>query len=90
MNQPNLAYVIGTSVRSDLGVGKQHLYPGPGDYEVDDTMQGPYVGFGTEEKKTKIKKTFAPGPSSYQINPTVGNIPVYLKEGQNVNMQPVQ
>lgn len=26
----NLAHVIGTGMRSDLGVGKAHLQPGPG------------------------------------------------------------
>lgn len=34
MHYANLAHVIGTSFRSDLGVGKAHLYPGPGEYET--------------------------------------------------------
>ena len=34
MHQSNVAHVIGTSVRSDLGVGKAHLFPGPGEYET--------------------------------------------------------
>ena len=34
IHHSNVAYVIGTSVRSDLGVGKAYMYPGPGDYET--------------------------------------------------------
>jgi hypothetical protein len=39
---------------------------------------GPAISFGTEKKKTKIKKTYAPGPGSYNLPGTVGNIPRYL------------
>jgi len=34
--------------------------------------------FGSEEKKTKIIKSKFPGPSSYSIRNTVGDIPDYL------------
>ena len=41
INNPNVAHVIGTSIRSDLGVGKAHLFPGPGEYEVRSKHDGP-------------------------------------------------
>lgn len=34
LHHSNLQHVIGTGFRGDLGVGKSHLYPGPGEYEV--------------------------------------------------------
>jgi hypothetical protein len=40
----NPAHVIGTSIRSDLGVGKAHLAPGPGEYENRMKNDGPKVG----------------------------------------------
>lgn len=33
IHHSNIAHFIGTSVRSDLGVGKAYMYPGPGEYE---------------------------------------------------------
>ena len=78
MHHTNIAHVIGTSVRSDLGVGKAHLYPGPGEYETKTDLDGPQIGFGTQMKLTKIKKTFEPGPGSYELPTTVGHIPKYL------------
>lgn len=40
IHHSNVAHFIGTSVRSDLGVGKAYMYPGPGEYEaqIDSTM----------------------------------------------------
>jgi hypothetical protein len=34
--------------------------------------------FGTEKKKTKIRKTLDPGPGSYDLPSSVGHIPKYL------------
>jgi len=34
IHHSHVAHFIGTSVRSDLGVGKAYMYPGPGDYEA--------------------------------------------------------
>ena len=35
IHHSNVAHFIGTSVRSDLGVGKAYMYPGPGEYEAE-------------------------------------------------------
>ena len=59
-------------------MGKAHLFPGPGEYETRPKLEGPKVGFGTQMKMTKIKKTFEPGPGSYDAPSTVGHIPKYL------------
>ena len=72
IHHSNVAYFIGTSVRSDLGVGKAYMYPGPGDYETQvDPAMDPRIRiagtFGTDKKDTVIKKTFAPGPGSYDL-----------------------
>ena len=41
LHHSNVAHVIGTSIRSDLGVGKSHLLPGPGEYETRGKIEGP-------------------------------------------------
>ncbi|TNV83171.1 hypothetical protein FGO68_gene7617 [Halteria grandinella] len=78
LNNTNVAHIVGTSLRSDLGVGKAHLFPGPGEYEVRPKIDGPLVGFGTEMKKNKIKKTFEPGPGTYEIPSTIGHLPKHV------------
>lgn len=71
------------------------MYPGPGDYEapIDPTMD-PRIRiagtFGTEKKDTVIKKTFAPGPGSYDIPTTVGQMPQYLRVEENRAMKEAQ
>lgn len=84
----NIAHFIGTGVRSDLGVGKAYMYPGPGEYEdMVDAKMDPRVRiagtFGTAKKDTKIKKTFAPGPGSYELPSAVGLMPQYLRTEEN-------
>lgn len=78
INNTNVAHVIGTSLRSDLGVGKAHLLPGPGEYETRPRLDGPLIGFGTEMKKNKLKKTFEPGPGSYEVMSTIGHLPKHV------------
>ena len=39
--------------------------------------------FGTSQKNTKIKKTFAPGPGSYDLPGSVGLMPQYLRTEEN-------
>lgn len=39
--------------------------------------------FGTEKKDTIIKKTFAPGPGSYDLPESVGLMPQYLRTEEN-------
>ena len=80
IHHSNIAHFIGTSVRSDLGVGKAYMYPGPGDYEAQiDSQMDPRIRiagtFGTDKKDTVIKKTFAPGPGSYDLPQSVGQMP---------------
>ena len=78
LHHQNVAHVIGTSVRSDLGVGKAHLYPGPGEYETRPKNESAQIGFGTQMKNTRVKKTFEPGPGSYDLPSSTGHIPKYL------------
>ena len=80
IHHSNVAHFIGTSVRSDLGVGKAYMYPGPGEYEAQvDAQMDPRIRiagtFGTDKKDTVIKKTFAPGPGSYDLPASVGLMP---------------
>ena len=88
IHHSNVAHFIGTSVRSDLGVGKAYMYPGPGEYEaqIDSTMD-PRIRiagtFGTQKKDTVVKKTFAPGPGSYDLPASVGLMPQYLRVEEN-------
>ena len=85
LHHSNVAHIIGTSGRSDLGVGKAHLFPGPGQYDPKAIMEQPKVGFGSEMKKTVIKKTYEPGPGSYDLPTTVGHIPKYLLLGHHAS-----
>jgi hypothetical protein len=78
LNNTNVAHIVGTSLRSDLGVGKAHLFPGPGEYEVRPKLDGPMVAFGTEMKKNKLKKTFEPGPGTYEVPSTIGHLPKHV------------
>lgn len=39
--------------------------------------------FGTEKKDTVIKKTFAPGPGSYDLPNSTGLMPQYLRTEEN-------
>jgi Sperm-tail PG-rich repeat len=44
MHHSNAAHVIGTGIRSDLGVGKAHLAPGPGEYENRPRNDSTHIG----------------------------------------------
>jgi len=88
IHHSNVAHFIGTSVRSDLGVGKAYMYPGPGEYEAPiDSNLDPRIRiagtFGTQKKDTHIKKTFHPGPGSYDLPASVGLMPQYLRTEEN-------
>lgn len=39
--------------------------------------------FGTQKKDTVIKKTFAPGPGSYDLPASTGLMPQYLRTEEN-------
>jgi hypothetical protein len=39
--------------------------------------------FGTQKKDTHIKKTFAPGPGSYDLPMSTGLMPQYLRTEEN-------
>lgn len=39
--------------------------------------------FGTQKKDTNIKKTFAPGPGSYDLPMSTGLMPQYLRTEEN-------
>ena len=78
--KPNtIEHVISSGQRSDLGVGKAHLAPGPGEYDIRGKIEGPHIKFGNEIKNTKVKKTYDPGPLTYNLPNTVGNIPRFLR-----------
>lgn len=78
-------HLIGTSHRSDLGVGKSYLSPGPGQYDIRGKIGGAKVGFGRQKKTNKVEKTYLPGPASYNIPGTVGNLPKYLLNSKRLN-----
>lgn len=76
-------HLIGTGKRSDLGVGKSFLSPGPGQYNLRGKLDGPQVGFGSARRSDKLEKSYDPGPGSYMLPGTVGNIPKYLLSKKN-------
>ena len=91
----NISHFIGTDVRSDLGVGKAYMYPGPQEYEVQvDPAMDPRIRiagtFGTQKKDTVIKKTYAPGPGSYDLPASMGLMPQYLRTEENKRAKQAQ
>ena len=66
------------------------MRPGPGQYEIAGQFDGSAIGFGTEKKKTRVRKTYAPGPGSYNLPGTVGNIPRYLMTAGSVQAQRIK
>ena len=91
----NISYFMGTSVRSDLGVGKAYMFPGPQEYEVAvDPAMDPRIRiagtFGTSKKDTTIKKTYAPGPGSYELPGSIGLMPQYLRTEENKRAKQAQ
>ncbi|CAD8095029.1 unnamed protein product [Paramecium primaurelia] len=52
--------------------------PGPGQYSMKSTLEGPSWGFKKEIRSTLIKKDFNPGPGSYNIPPKFNDVPKYL------------
>lgn len=75
---PGPAALIGTGQRSDLGIGKSFLGPGVGQYNISGRLDGPKSKFGHQKKVTSIEKTYEPGPGSYYLPNTIGNIPKYM------------
>ena len=43
LHHANTASIIGTGMRSDLGVGKAYNFPGPADYQVGPGGDGPKI-----------------------------------------------
>jgi len=61
-----------------MSVPNAHLYPGPGSYEAfGDITENAAISFTRDRKKTRIEKTYAPGPASYNPLDTVGVINEY-------------
>jgi len=65
---------MGSSNRSDLHGPR--LNPGPGQYDVRGNLAGPKWGFGSDQRGRDYKST-VPGPGSYNLPTTVGDVPKY-------------
>ena len=65
-----------------------HLYPGPGHYETELPIGGNRISFIKDKKDTTIEKSFEPGPGSYAVYGTVGNLRGYLKEEKHPRVAP--
>jgi len=65
---------MGSSNRHDLYASKSN--PGPGQYDTRGNIAGPKWGFGSE-MRGKNHKSAVPGPGSYNLPTTVGDVPKY-------------
>ena len=62
------------------GKGSETRLPGPGAYEqgLTNKRAGPQYGFGTDSRDEKAaRKLSVPGPGSYKLKATIGDVPDY-------------
>lgn len=71
---------LGSSIMQDKKI------PGPGNYEthLKDKKAAPCYGFGTSTRVEKVKMN-VPGPGSYKINVTVGDVPGYAMPNRSAD-----
>jgi hypothetical protein len=68
--------------RNEQALSKTMNLPGPGQYDVRKGMQGPKWGFGSAARNGD-KKNMNPGPGTYGLYSTIGNLPSYAKKSIN-------
>lgn len=51
--------------------------PGPGQYALKTTLEGPNWGFGREARSQTMLSSLSPGPGSYNIPPKFADVPKY-------------
>eukprot|EP01022_Parablepharisma_sp_SALTPOND_P004840 TRINITY_DN121097_c0_g1_i1.p1 TRINITY_DN121097_c0_g1~~TRINITY_DN121097_c0_g1_i1.p1 ORF type:complete len:544 (+),score=34.02 TRINITY_DN121097_c0_g1_i1:1336-2967(+) len=52
-------------------------------YDAPNILPGPTITFGGERKQTETKKSKYPGPGTYNIPSTIGEIPTYLLKAES-------
>ena len=69
------------SMKAKINTFDKNKTPGPGQYEasLNDKQKGAQYGFGTSKRdgSSPLKYNGSPGPGSYKINYTVGDVPQY-------------
>ena len=70
------SYLMGAKLGSSLITNNK--VPGPGNYEahLKDKKDAPKYGFGSSTRDEKLKLN-VPGPGSYRINSSIGDVPAY-------------
>ncbi|CAD8175828.1 unnamed protein product [Paramecium octaurelia] len=70
---------IGTGQRAELNAGFGKDAPGPGNYNLRGSSDGPRWGFGTA-LRPNLNQTdqSVPGPGNYNLKPTFADVPSYL------------
>ena len=70
------SYLMGAKLGSSLVTNNK--VPGPGNYEMHlkDKKDAPKYGFGSSTREEKLKLN-VPGPGSYRINSSIGDVPSY-------------
>jgi hypothetical protein len=79
--EKNTGAVMGTSVRPDLQGNR--VAPGPGRYQLDVKDVGPKWRFAMGKRGTQLKPNDEPGPGSYNLPSSFGNVPDYAKPKTN-------
>lgn len=73
------AWVVGRSSKQISNVDKSvESLPGPGTYSKPSTLAGPSWRFGSSTR-TSYSVPRVPGPGTYEVNPSIGNMPSYVR-----------
>lgn len=80
INQKGLGFTVGKGPRSSQC---SKLYTDQY-YDTPNIFSGPRIGFGSEKRIAEFKKSKLPGPGSYNLQSSVGDIPTYLLKANNI------
>ena len=90
VSKENLGNVkIGTSKRDSRGLPGGVNVPGPGQYTISGTINGPSFGIGSSHRDDigGSSTKFTPGPGHYKVPTYIANLPKYTMPDRPDNLR---